>query len=70
MYALAAVVGVDAENISDEVQIFYSRHVFVEVGIVGDIGYDFFAGERVIFYRDAVYCYLALVELQNADNGF
>ena len=70
MYALAAVVGADAENIRDEVQIFYSRHVFVEVGVIGDIGYDFFAGERVIFYRDAVYRYLALVELQNADNGF
>ena len=70
MYALAAVVSADAENIRDEVQIFYSRHVFIEVGIVGDIGYDFFSGERVIFYRDAVYCYLTLVEQQNADNGF
>ena len=70
MYALAPLIGADAENIRDKVQVFYPRHIFVEVGIVGYIGDDFLAGERVVLDRNSVYRYLALVELQNAHDGF
>ena len=38
--------------------------------LVRNIGYDFLQASGSSFYRDAVYRYLALIELQNADNGF
>ena len=60
----------DAENIGDKVQVFDTRHVIVQVGVIGNIGEHFLAGQRVAAEGNAADGDFARVELQNADDGF
>ena len=43
--------------------------MLVQIGVVGDVGGDAFAGHRVALHRMAVYQNLALGEIQHPDHG-
>ena len=68
--ALPPGLGVHAEHVGDEVQVLDARHVIVQVGVVGDIGQQALAGQRVGLDGLAADGDLALIELQDAHHGF
>ena len=44
----------DLKNIADEIQILYTRHEFVNIGVIGQIRCFFLARNGVFLYIDAV----------------
>ena len=69
LYPLLALGGTDAENVRDEVQVFDARHEFIKIGIVGDVGELFLAGDRIVGNGRAVDLDLSRVKLHYADNS-
>ena len=43
------------ENVADEIQILDAGEMLVQIGVVGNVGGDAFAGHRVALHRMAVY---------------
>ena len=69
-YALLSGGGVKSEYIGNKVKVFYARHIFIQVGIVRNVGDIAFALQRLRFYGMTVYKYFAAVKLQYSGNGF
>ena len=63
-------LGVHAEYVGDEVQIFDAGHVVVQIRIIGDVGHLPLAAQGIGLDGPAVDGDLALVKLQNAHHGF
>ena len=59
-----------AENIRDEVEIFDACHKLIHVGIVRNIGDEFFAGQGVLPNGSAVHKYFACIKLKDSDAAF
>ena len=59
----------DAVYVGDEIQIFYTRHKIVQIGVVGYVRRLFLAGDRILFLRDPVYVYVAGVECHDSGDA-
>ena len=64
--ACLAVIGADAEDIRDEVQVFDAAHKIVQIRVIGDVGQLPLAGQRLRPDGLAVDIDLPRVELQDA----
>ena len=56
--------------IRDEVEIFDACHKLIHVGIVRNIGDEFFAGQGVLPNGSAVHKYFACIKLKDSDAAF
>ena len=68
-YAFVSFPAADTENIGDEIQKFNTGHIFVNVGIVRDIGHLFFTSERICFYGFSVDKNFSAVKRENSRNS-
>ena len=64
------VRGADIKNIRNEIQIFNSRHVIIQIGIIGDISKAALTFQRLRPDGFAVNINFSGVKLQNACHGF
>ena len=63
-------IGGNAEDVAHEVEILHAGHEIVQIGIIGDVGDAFLAGNGIGLDGNAVNGDFAAVELQNAHNAF
>ena len=69
MNARLAVSCTDDEDIGDEVQKLDTRHIIIQVRIIGDISNLLFAGQGLIAHGVSIDRDFARVKLQNACHG-